>query len=87
MEVETLYILAMAGYPIISAILLFHHLKMRKHETQKKTKRTAKKVLHSKPGRNSTVDEFPQTYQEQQELFTDQMFKHDAQNKPRTDSL
>lgn len=54
-KVETITCLILvAGYPIFAAILLFHQLKLKAHETQKKRK-PSKKVLHGQPRRDPAV--------------------------------
>ena len=62
---DTICIVIALLSPIMSAILLFNHLKMSKNATQKKRKQK-EKVLHGKPRRNSPVktavsgDQLPQ---------------------------
>lgn len=59
---ELLCIIAIIAYPFLTFAFFYFTLKNKNHETQKKRK-SAQKVLHSKPRRNSTL--------KQTEMFKD----------------
>jgi len=64
---DTVCLILVAGYPVIAAILLYHHLKL-KSDAKKTRKKSQETLLHSKPRRRKTVktagtgDQLPENF-------------------------